>query len=58
MSNTVNNLIQIKQNFASNYSGNAHIQEVIPSSPSSKFPITPEHLKSLHKFAQKKSNLF
>ena len=53
MGNTINNLIQIKQNFASNYSGNAHIQEVIPYIPSSKFPIATEHLESLHKFAQK-----
>ncbi len=26
----VANLIQIKQNFAQNYTGNAHIQEVLP----------------------------
>ena len=54
MSNsTAHNLIQIKQIFASNYSGNAHIQEVIPYAPSSKFLIPSEHLESLHKFAQK-----
>ncbi len=52
-STTAHNLIQIKQNFASNYSGNAHIQEVIPSNSSSKFPIPTEHLESLHKFTQK-----
>ena len=26
----VDNLVRIKQNFANNYDGNAHIQEVIP----------------------------
>ena len=28
----VDNLVRIKQNFAKNYDGNAHIQEVIPLS--------------------------
>lgn len=49
----VKNLILIKQNFAKNYSGNAHIQEVIPSNASSKFHIDSNHLKSLHDFAKK-----
>ena len=49
----VNNLIQIKHTFANNYSGNAHIQEVIPFSTSNKFSLDSEHLESLHKFAQK-----
>jgi len=47
------NLIKIKQEFAKNYSGSAHIQEMIPSFPSSKFPINEKYLKSLHEFVQK-----
>ena len=50
----VKNLVQIKQNFAHNYQGNAHIQEVIPTASSERFPIDPQHiLASLHNFAQK-----
>ena len=49
----VKNLILVKQDFKKNYSGNAHIQEIIPSSKSDKFPIDSEHLTSLHDFAQK-----
>ena len=35
----VDNLVRIKQNFANNYDGNAHIQEVIPLNSSKEFPI-------------------
>ena len=49
----VKNLILVKQDFAKNYSGNAHIQEIIPSLKSDKFPIDSGHLTSLHDFAQK-----
>ena len=49
----VKNLVYIKQIFAKNYSGNAHIQEVIPSSTSSKFPMTANDLAHLHDFALK-----
>jgi hypothetical protein len=49
----VQNLIKIKQDFAKNYSGNAHIQEVIPSHISDDFPIDKNHLKQLHNFAKK-----
>ncbi|KEQ57105.1 hypothetical protein AAA799B03_00363 [Marine Group I thaumarchaeote SCGC AAA799-B03] len=49
----VNNLVLIKQDFAKNYSGNAHIQEVVPASSSKKFPLDEKHLKLLHKFAEK-----
>jgi len=49
----VKNLILIKQDFAKNYSGNAHIQEIIPSDVSSEFPIDSNHLKYLHNFAKK-----
>lgn len=48
----VANLIRIKQTFAKNYSGNAHIQEVIPSIQGI-FPIDKKHLTLLHDFAQK-----
>ena len=49
----VNNLVQVKQSFAKNYSGNAHIQEVIPSKVSEKFPLQAQHLQFLHDFAIK-----
>ena len=49
----VQNLISIKQDFSTNYTGGAHIQEVIPSSSSEKFPIDVNHLKLLHDFAKK-----
>jgi hypothetical protein len=49
----VANLASVKQNFAKNYSGSAHIQEVIPSFVSEKFPINENHLQLLHNFAQK-----
>lgn len=47
------NLISIKQEFVKNYHGNAHIQEVIPSLPSTEFPIDANHLSLLHSFAKK-----
>jgi hypothetical protein len=47
----VKNLVHIKQSFAQNYSGNAHIQEVIPSTVSEKFQLPSQHLEQLHKFA-------
>lgn len=49
----VKNLVHVKQSFAKNYSGNAHIQEVIPSFVSEKFPLAPSHLQLLHDFANK-----
>ena len=49
----VQNLIKIKQDFAQNYTGSAHIQEVIPSHPSKEFQIDENHLEQLHKFAEK-----
>lgn len=52
----VANLIQIKQNFAQNYDGNAHIQEVLPLESTDELPIDSKHLEQLHLFAQK-SNL-
>ena len=44
----VKNLVLVKQSFAKNYSGNAHIQEVIPTKISEKFDIQEKYLKSLH----------
>ena len=49
----VKNLVHVKQSFAKNYSGNAHIQEVIPSKVSEKFPLPAQHLEFLHNFALK-----
>jgi hypothetical protein len=49
----VRNLVLVKQDFAKNYTGNAHIQEVIPSLVSEKFPLNAKHLQLLHDFAQK-----
>ena len=49
----VTNLVKIKQKFAKTYSGNAHIQEIIPSQTSKEFPIDENHLKQLHIFAEK-----
>ncbi len=51
--NIVKNLILLKQDFAKNYVGNAHIQEVIPLSVSKQFPLNLKHLELLHNFAQK-----
>ena len=49
----VANLIQIKQNFAQNYDGNAHIQEVLPLESTDELPIDSKHLEQSHLFAQK-----
>ena len=49
----VKNLVNVKQSFAKNYSGNAHIQEIIPSSVSEKFQLDTKILQQLHNFALK-----
>ena len=49
----VKNLVRVKQDFAKNYVGNAHIQEIIPSCVSKEFPIDRHHLQILHNFAEK-----
>lgn len=49
----IQNLILIKQEFTKKYTGNAHIQEVIPTSVSKKFSMDINHLEMLHAFAQK-----
>jgi len=48
----IDNLIQVKRDFAKNYTGSAHIQEVIPST-TKRFPMEEDHLLMLHEFAQK-----
>ena len=47
------NLVTLKKEFAKIYDGKSHIQEVIPVSKSESFPIVPEDLELLHKFATK-----
>jgi len=49
----VKNLVLVKQDFAKNYTGSAHIQEVIPISVSKQFPVDAHNLEMLHDFAQK-----
>jgi len=46
-------LVHLKHEFAENYTGNAHIQEVIPTCTSKQFPIDEKHLEKMHSFAQK-----
>jgi len=48
----VENLVKIKQEFAKKYTGNAHIQEVLPKNSSTKFPIDEKYLKQLHDFME------
>ena len=47
------NLCLLKQKFAQIYNGSAHIQEIIPTGSSEKFPIDQNDLESLHRFAEK-----
>ena len=47
------NLVKLKQEFKKNYDGTSHIQEVIPTTKSSSFPIDESHLEYLHLFAKK-----
>ena len=53
LNDLVKNLVRVKQDFAKNYKGSAHIQEVVPSCVSEEFSMDPEHLRLLHDFAQK-----
>ena len=46
-------LCSLKQDFVKEYTGSAHIQEVIPLNPSNKFPIDATNLELLHRFARK-----
>lgn len=43
----------LKQEFVKKYTGNAHIQEILPLNSSDSFEIDSEHLTKLHKFAKK-----
>ena len=47
------NLVKLKQEFMQIYDGTSHIQEVIPTTKSSLFPVDENHLESLHLFAKK-----
>ncbi|NNM02814.1 MAG: hypothetical protein HKP26_04520, partial [Nitrosopumilus sp.] len=47
------NLVKLKKEFADVYDGTSQIQEVIPSSSSSLFPIKEQNLELLHQFATK-----
>ncbi len=47
------NLCYLKKEFAQNYTGKSHIQEIIPIGSSETFPIEENDLKSLHLFAEK-----
>lgn len=48
-----NSICLLKKEFAKNYHGTSHIQEIIPENPSEKFPIPENDLKLLHTFAEK-----
>ena len=47
------NLVELKQEFRRIYSGSSHIQEIIPLTESTYFPIRQDELESLHLFAAK-----
>ena len=47
------NLVNLKKEFASNYTGNSQLQEVIPISKSELFSIEQQDLELLHQFATK-----
>lgn len=51
--NIANELSLLKNEFSKTYSGTSHIQEILPFSPSDKFPIEKNTLDLLHLFAQK-----
>ncbi|HUT05235.1 MAG TPA: hypothetical protein VMW74_00895 [Nitrosopumilaceae archaeon] len=47
------NFTALKQEFSNVYSGNSHIQEIIPLSKSDKFPLDEKDLEMLHSFVEK-----
>ncbi len=49
----VKNLVELKREFAKNYHGSAHIQEMIPVDVSEQFDMDEGHLHLLHDFAKK-----
>ena len=53
MEKIIENFIKIKREFASKYSGSAHIQEVLPKTPSDDFSVDSKHLEKLHEFTKK-----
>ena len=54
MNDLVQKITILKQEFVKKYTGNAHIQEILPLNSSDSFQIDSEHLKKLHEFAKKK----
>ena len=53
MDDLVQKISILKQEFVRKYSGNAHIQEILPLDSSDTFEIDSEHLKQLHEFVRK-----
>jgi hypothetical protein len=49
----VENLVNLKKQFVTNYNGTSQIQELIPTSNSESFPINESKLNLLHEFATK-----
>jgi len=49
---TIQNFDYLKQEFFKNYSGNSHIQEIIPSKQTEFLDIDPKDLIMLHRFAE------
>ena len=47
------NLVKLKQEFRQSYSGNSHIQEIVPLAKSDPIPIDQNELDMLHTFAAK-----
>ncbi len=53
LNDLVEKITVLKQEFVKQYSGNAHIQEILPLLPTTSFEIDAGHLKKLHEFASK-----
>lgn len=53
MDDLIQKITILKQEFVSKYTGNAHIQEILPLDSSDSFVIDSEHLRKLHEFAKK-----
>ncbi|WP_299293978.1 hypothetical protein [Nitrosopumilus sp.] len=53
MDKLVQKITTLKQEFVKAYTGNAHIQEILPLNSSDSFNIDSDHLRKLHEFATK-----
>lgn len=53
MDDLIQKLTILKQEFVKKYTGNAHIQEILPLDSSDSFVIDSEHLRKLHEFVKK-----